>query len=998
MATSSDSGLLGAAVWLALGALLFVVSRSRSLRPCEAQRPISAAGVGARVSVAALLSGGALVCTLRALSALPIEIALPEPWAGFARGEALVAVGLVLLLGFADFERERAWLLLGAGVSAVTAWTGARALATVGLEIPLSHDAAALAGAVVAALVLAPGRRERRVSRLRREASGAAAIHVLVADRSGGLLYAGDAARQALALPPPRPWRARELLPQALREIVTGDKQEAQRIRTAAGLIFEARLVGRPQGLRRARALVLRDVTEDHRHKRRLFQLAHHDSLTGLANRRLFLERLKKLVSLDATDADRAALLYIDLDGFKAINDTLGHGVGDALLSELADRFRTHLRPEELARLGIETEASPMVARLAGDEFAIVVPGVQDKEAAAGLARFLIELIRRPLDLPDRTLNPSASIGIALLPAHGHDVETVLQHADSALYVAKSRGRQCFALYEASLEEKADRKRLIEEGLRTALERREISLHYQPKVDTHTNEVVGFEALMRWRSASLGEVGPSEFIPVAEEQRGVIAALGAWGLDETCRQIRAWKDSGFVIVPVSVNVSSAQFAESDLQRVVSECLDRHGVDPQSLELELTESLLLDERSQAEQVLRDLRSIGVRIALDDFGTGYSALTYLNRFSLDVLKMDRGLLREIDADPSALGIATAVVAMAHSLGLHVVAEGVDAAEQLSLLRRMDCDQIQGFLFAPALPAAEVARFLRRKGAPPVRLAPGMVAPGRRPGAAQYQAGEPTPLAGETSASEVTPIVAPARAAGRVLVVDDARQPLATTTMRLVNLGIDVHYASAIDEARLFVGQEDAGIRLLVSPPSVDLAQARRFRESLAEDDGGARSWLVVGERPDDRIQEAIREAGVDWVLWAPFSDAELRYVTKAAMAQRAGLAARREVRVPVDLVGRLQCGDRREVVVVSSLSARGAFLEMEAPLTKGNSLRIEIDLGSDCVRAFARVAYVAQANDAQPTEPSGVGISFYGLDRTEERLLRKAVSERQLRYLP
>jgi EAL domain-containing protein (putative c-di-GMP-specific phosphodiesterase class I) len=638
-----------------------------------------------------------------------------------------------------------------------------------------------------------------------------------------------------------------------------------------------------------------------------------------------------------------------------------------------------------------------MVARLAGDEFAVIAPGVPDGETAGEFARFLLELIRRPLDLPDRTLSPSASIGIALFPAHGRDVETLLHHADSALYLAKGRGRQRFALYEASLDDEADRARLIEEGLRTALERGEMCLHYQPKVDAQTGELVGLEALMRWKSPTLGDVGPSEFIPVAEDQRALITNLGSWGIDQACRQLRAWQDAGHVLVPVSVNVSSAQFTESDLQRVVSEALDRHRVEPRHLELELTESLLLDERSQAEQVLRDLRSIGVRIALDDFGTGYSALTYLNRFSLDVLKIDRSLLREIDADPSALGIASAVISMAHSLGLHVVAEGVDAEEQLALLRKMHCDQIQGFLFAPALPAEEVARFIRKDGEQPVRLTPGMAAPGKRSGE-RGEASAPALRSRATSPAPAPSVAKAPRPEGSVLVVDDESRSLATVAMRLVNLGIDAHYASALDEGRLFIAQENVGIRLLAFPPSIDLEQAQRIRESLAQSAGEARSWVMFGERPEESVQRAIRKAGVDWVLWAPFSDAELRHVTKCAMALRDELAERRETRVPVDLVAKFQSGDRREVAVVSSLSVRGAFVEMSNPLAQGKSLRIEIDLGGDWVRGFARVAHVQAPDPTRPGEPSGVGVVFYSLDRNEERLLRKAVSELQLRYAP
>jgi diguanylate cyclase (GGDEF)-like protein len=1002
MSFIAEAGSAGVAALVATAVLLLATCRARWLRVGELRHTLSAAGTAIRVAAVAWLTGAAVVALLVAGALLPAEAVLPAQWAWVARSETIAAVGLAVLLGLGDSELEGYWLLSGAILAAATTWGGASGLGALGLDAASAAPDVVLPAGILGAVMLAPGRTARRVARLRRKASGAEAIHVLLVDRNRRLVHANERARRAIGLAPRQPLaiRAREALPKALHEIVTQARPDPQRVSTPSGRILEARLVGQESGRGGAQALVLRDVTSDHRHKRRLVQLAHHDSLTGLANRRLFLERLKKVVESDESQAGRAAIFYIDLDGFKAINDSLGHAAGDALLGELADRFRANLRPEETVRFGVEPDQRALVARLAGDEFAVIAPGVPDGETAAELARFILEFMRCPLDLADRSLSPSASIGIALFPAHGRDVETLMQRADSALYLAKSRGRQRFALYEASLDEKADRARLVEEALRTALERKEMCLHYQPKVDTQTGEFVGLEALLRWQNPTLGDVSPGEFIPVAEE-RGLITGLGTWCLDEACRQIRAWRDAGHRVVPVSVNVSSAQFNESDLQGVVSGALKRHGVDPRQLELELTESLLLDEQGQAEEVLRDLRSIGVRIALDDFGTGYSALTYLNRFSLDVLKMDRGLLRDIENDPSAHGIASAVVGMAHSLGLHVVAEGVDTEEQLPLLRRMGCDQIQGFLFAPALPAEEVTRFMCRTGEEPLRMSPGMVAPGRRSAGEVRSEDVREPVlrsAPRPPPSQVPEAAAPAPKIGRALLVDDESQSLSTVALRLMQLGIDAHYASATDEAWLFITEESESIRLLVFPPTIDLEQARRMREGHGRSVGEARSWVVMGERPEEPARRAMREVGVDWVLWAPFNDAELRYVVKSAMALRGELSERREVRVPVDLVANIQSGDRREVAVVSTLSARGAFVEMSDPLAYGSSLRIQIALGHDSVRAFARVVHVAEADPSRPGDPSGVGVAFYGFDRNEERLLRKAVSELRMRYLP
>ncbi|MBW2385433.1 MAG: EAL domain-containing protein [Deltaproteobacteria bacterium] len=997
MMSLANPGVLGTLALVLAGALLLMMHRTHWLRLHEADSSLSTAAIGIRVAAVGLLTGGAVV-------ALAAVLAPSEAWAWLINAETLAAVSLILLLCFLDGELDRLWILLGSGLAAGTAWIGVGWLA--GLETPpgIGPSAGSLTAAAVSALLLSPGPTTRLVSRVRRKAVEAAGNHVILVNPEGCILYVSDAGRAALGLEKPTTDTlvgSHEVLPKALQQL-HGDteRRKKARLRTPSGLILEARIVDLAQRfrLRRASAILIRDVTDEHRDERRLVRLAHYDSLTGLANRRLFLETLKTTLESPGSEPRQAALFYLDLDGFKAINDSLGHAGGDALLKALAERFRTHLRPEEVSRFGIVRDARLVIARLAGDEFAVIAPRIPDAEAAGELARFMIEIVRRPLELSDRTLSPSVSIGVALFPEDGQDVEQLLRHADSALYVAKSRGRQRFAWYEASFDTKADRARVLEEGLRGALDRQEMCLHYQPKVDTQSGELVGFEALLRWRNPELGEVGPAEFIPVAEA-RGLITKLGSWCLDDACRQIRAWEDAGYQIVPVAVNVSSAQFAESDLQRDVSTALKNHRVDPSHLELELTESLLLDEGKDVEVILRDLRSIGVRIALDDFGTGYSALTYLNRFNLDVLKMDRGLLRDIDTNPSALGIASAVVAMAHSLGLCVVAEGVDMEEQLPILRDMSCDHIQGFLFAPALPADEVVRFMARAGEEGVTFGPGMTVPGKRPAATDIDEDtldEPVlrtdlpPAPAHTSA--------PSEDKGRVLLIDNGSGYLGTVALRLGHLGIDIHYASALDEAHLFIAQERDAIRLIACPPTIDAKAVRGVLDSLAQATGEDRRFIVIGERPNDATRQKFRDAGVDWVLWAPFNDAELRYVVKSGMARREDLIDRREVRVPVDLIANIWSGERREVAVVSSLSPRGAFIELSEPLRMGSSLRIEMDLAGDRFRGFARVVHVHAEDADQPNEPSGVGVTFYGADRDEERLLRKAISELESRYLP
>jgi hypothetical protein len=341
------------------------------------------------------------------------------------------------------------------------------------------------------------------------------------------------------------------------------------------------------------------------------------------------------------------------------------------------------------------------------------------------------------------------------------------------------------------------------------------------------------------------------------------------------------------------------------------------------------------------------------------------------------------------------------MAHSLGLIVVAEGVDMEEQVPILRDMNCDQIQGFLFAPALPPEEVVRFMNRVGEAAIGFGPGMSVPGRRPVQLEPSAeAMDEPILRSEASLEEPMLPPPPRPIEneRILLVDDGSGSLGTVALRLGHLGIDIHYAAAIDEAHLFIAQEREAIRLIAFPPSIAPEQMRRVRDNLTQTIGQQRCFIVIGERPDDDVRMGMREVGVDWVLWAPFNDAELRYVAKSAMTLREDLVERREIRVPVDLIANIWSGDRREVTVISSLSPRGAFIELSEPLSQGSSLRIEMELGADRFRGFARVVHVHEEDPDRPNDPSGVGVAFYGIDRDEERLLRKAISELKSRYLP
>ncbi len=985
---------------LLLGAAALVAAAIRWPRPHASGTLQSYAASGCWLLGNAVLTMGA-VSSLRGVLGLVVgDEATDAPWELLLRGEGIALVGIGLLIWLAEVETNRGLLLLGATLAGTSSWAVSPFLETFGLPLRPGPVEAGVLGAVLAPLLLSASSRARLISRVRAAAMQTAGDHMLVVDAKGRLLHASEKARKTLRLAG-RDGSPSATLPDAVRQLLRDGQARRGRLRTGSGRMLEAWTTAAPARgpLARARGILVRDVTGSYRDERRLVKLAHYDSLTGLANRRLFLETLTQVLEDARRSSYRTGLFYIDLDDFKAINDSLGHGAGDTLLEALAERFRTCLVLEEVERFGV-SHAPLTVARLSGDEFAVIAPRLRDGQSAAELAGWILELVGRPIELRQRTLKVSASVGIAVCPEDGHDLDTLIRHADTALYAAKSKGRRRYARYETSFDERADRATRLEQGLRQAIEHDELRLFYQPKVDAPTGTVVGFEALMRWKSPDLGDVGPAEFIPVAEE-RGLISELGTWALQEACRQLQEWKQAGLAIVPVAVNVSSHQFTEVDLQCVVSDALKQHQIDPRHLELELTESLLLAEGDHVELVLRDLRSIGVRIALDDFGTGYSALTYLNRFNLDVLKMDRGLLRDIDSNPSAMGIASAVVAMAHSLGLTVVAEGVDCEEQAEILRNMRCDQIQGFLYAPAVPAEEALRFLAPTGAPAPVCTPNGTSPwarARLEDEALQEDDAPVLRSASPAAPEKSVVRTPAHDRGRVLVIDDGDEALGAVALRLSRLGIDIHYASAIDEAHLFVNQEGDGIRVVAAPPTVDFDGLNRVMSHLAELCGERRRVIVIGERPEDDVRSTIRESGVDWVLWVPFNDTELRCLLKSAMALSCEIADRREPRVPVDLTASISSGNRREVAVVSSLSPRGAFVETSDPLPVGSSLRVEMDMPHDRFRGFARVVHVQQEDPARPHEPSGMGVSFFGSDRDTERILRKAVKELEARYLP
>ncbi len=451
----------------------------------------------------------------------------------------------------------------------------------------------------------------------------------------------------------------------------------------------------------------MQDVTEERRAQEKIHYLAHYDSLTGLANRRRFMEQIERAKQRAEQADHRMALLYMDLDQFKRVNDTLGHGAGDHLLRGVAELLFDQVRSTDVVgRTAADPESE--ISRLGGDEFAILLTEIGDREDAEIVAKRILAAIPTPIPLESQEISATASIGIAVYPDDGEDVETLVKHADRAMYSAKERGRNQYAFFSESMSHGSMRRLHMESQLRSAVESEALYVLYQPRLRLDSNSIEGAEALLRWNDPELGAIMPKEFIPLAEET-GLILPLGRWVLGQACAQVRRWRASGKPPVRMSVNVSTRQIAGGDLPAMVAESLRAAELHPGDLELEITESAMLQEDGQTTASLRAIRDMGVRIALDDFGTGYSSLSYLERFPLDTLKLDRSLVRDVATSHSAQGIVQAVINMAHALGLEVVAEGVDREDQRELLRDLGCDELQGFLISEAIEAKRFAELL-------------------------------------------------------------------------------------------------------------------------------------------------------------------------------------------------------------------------------------------------------------------------------------------------
>ncbi|WP_298402487.1 EAL domain-containing protein [Janthinobacterium sp.] len=449
---------------------------------------------------------------------------------------------------------------------------------------------------------------------------------------------------------------------------------------------------------------VARDISERRQAQERLKHLAHYDGLTGLPNRSLFYQTLAQAVELAQEKSWRIVVLFIALDRFKSINDTLGAALGDELLRQFSNRLVECVRLRDT------------VGRLGNDEFALILTMSRNQQEAVAVANQVREALRAPFDLRGHAATLTASIGIAMYPDDATDPETLIKYANTAMGGAKQAGRDGYRFFTAGMNVQVLARLDLELALRHALEHEQFILYYQPKVDLRTGRISGVEALLRWRRPGYGLVAPAEFVPVLEDT-GLIVRVGAWVIQAACRQIAEWRDSEVGPVRVAVNVSSRQFAEGDLEGEVTRALAQYGVAPELLELELTETALMSNAERTIVVLGKLKKIGVKVAIDDFGTGYSSLAYLQRFPIDKLKIDIAFVRNITSSPNDAAIALAIVSMAHSLKLSVVAEGVESRPQLEYLRRNRCDEIQGFYFSRALPALELGQMIAAgAGLPP------------------------------------------------------------------------------------------------------------------------------------------------------------------------------------------------------------------------------------------------------------------------------------------
>ena len=444
-------------------------------------------------------------------------------------------------------------------------------------------------------------------------------------------------------------------------------------------------------------ALIIHDISERHALEKQLIFQANHDPLTHLPNRSLFNDRLKQGLAEAIRKKSRMPVTFIDLDNFKLVNDNLGHQVGDRLLVAVAERFKSFCRE------------SDTLARIGGDEFVHLCTGCARPEDVIQVARKFQDTLREPFQIGMERIYVTATVGIAQYPEDGDSAEELIRKADTALYHAKSRGKNNFEFYNEEMNRVLKWRTAIEAHLRQALERHEFALHYQPKVSFTDGRITGLEALLRWNSPELGQIEPSVFIPVAEET-GLILPISVWVLHQAARQVRHWMDLGYAPLQVAVNISARYFSHGSIGETIRGVLEQTGIDPALLELELTETILMHNVQESIERMRELKNLGIKISVDDFGTGYSSLSYISQFPIDKMKIDRSFIAGLNKDPAKEAIVRTIIVMAHSLGLEVVAEGIETSGQMEFVRRLGCEELQGYYFSPPVCGEEFEKLLK------------------------------------------------------------------------------------------------------------------------------------------------------------------------------------------------------------------------------------------------------------------------------------------------
>lgn len=468
---------------------------------------------------------------------------------------------------------------------------------------------------------------------------------------------------------------------------------------------YEARMV---PFTRNRVMMIIRDISAQKRANAKVYRLAFYDTLTGLPNRQSFMSRVAEAIREAKENDGRFSLLYLDLDNFKRINDSLGHSIGDELLKTMSKRIEKCVRGDDfVARYG-RSQSKLHLARLGGDEFTILLRDLEDPDDVDLIASRIIKAVSEPVRQGTHEFVITPSIGIASFPEDGTDIDTLVSNADMAMYHAKESGKNAVRAFSGTMSVRSLEYLELEHSLRRAINNNELELHYQPKLGLKHDDITGVEALLRWTHPDRGPVSPAKFVPIAEEA-GLILDLSDWVLHEACRQIKAWESSPLRAIPIAINLSGKQFSHSDVYRVIAKAVHDHAIRPQSIELELTESELMRDADGTIGTLAKLKEAGISIAVDDFGTGYSSLSYLKKFPIDALKIDRSFVMELEEGGDNISICGAIIALAHSLNLRVIAEGVETAEHKHLLALLQCDEMQGFYFAKPRDAAATAQFV-------------------------------------------------------------------------------------------------------------------------------------------------------------------------------------------------------------------------------------------------------------------------------------------------